>query len=107
MSSHIRGVPNTLIQQGDRGSKAQSTNHRAPAPGEVAKAPGGSDSVTLTDTAATLKEIETALASVPVADPQRVGNVRAALAEGRYEVNPGRVADKMIELESQIDAASE
>lgn len=57
------------------------------------------DTVSLTDAAAALRRAEEALSRTPVVEPQRVDTVRQALAEGRYQVNPARVADKFVQFE--------
>jgi negative regulator of flagellin synthesis FlgM len=67
---------------------------------------GQTDSVSLTDTAARLKELEMGLASQPVVDPQRVQTVKNAINDGTFEVDPDSVAEKMIEFETGLDETS-
>jgi len=67
---------------------------------------GQSDRVSLTDTAARLKELEMGLASQPVVDIQRVQSVQSAINDGSFEVDPDSVAEKMIEFETGLDETS-
>ncbi len=65
-----------------------------------------SDTVSLTDTAARLKELEMGLASQPVVDTQRVQSVQSAINDGTFEVDPDSVAEKMINFETGLDETS-
>ena len=60
------------------------------------------DKVVLTDMAARLKTLEQKLASQPEIDQARVDNVREAISRGEYRINPDRVADKMMDFESDF-----
>jgi len=57
------------------------------------------DVVSITDTAARLKQIEEQLKTIPVADNQRISELRSALNSGNFEVDAARVADKIISFE--------
>lgn len=67
---------------------------------------GQADTVSLTDTAARLKELEMGLASQPVVDTQRVQSVQSSINDGTFEVDPDSVAEKMIEFETGLDETS-
>lgn len=49
-----------------------------------------------------LREMERAVADIPVVDAQRVALVRKALLEGTYKVDPECVADKLIQFEKTL-----
>jgi negative regulator of flagellin synthesis FlgM len=49
-----------------------------------------------------MQEVEAALASVPVADPERIAEIKRAMAEGRFTVDAGKVADGLIESVRQM-----
>ncbi|MES0874117.1 flagellar biosynthesis anti-sigma factor FlgM [Sinimarinibacterium thermocellulolyticum] len=57
------------------------------------------DSVRLTDTARMLAELREHIAAAPTIDGKRVAETRLALAEGRYSVDPQRIADKLLRFE--------
>lgn len=58
--------------------------------------------MSLTDTAARLRKLESTLAQLPVVDRQRVEATRQAIADGSYRVDPARVAEKLLAFESAL-----
>ncbi|MDH5731546.1 MAG: flagellar biosynthesis anti-sigma factor FlgM [Gammaproteobacteria bacterium] len=61
------------------------------------------DSLTLTPIAQHLKAVESQLAMQPVVDENRVAAVRAKIERGEFDFNPERIADKLLQLEKQIN----
>ena len=59
----------------------------------------GSDHVTLTDSARSLQKIEEAIAKAPVVDTAKVAAIKQAVSSGTYQVDTGRVADKLLQFE--------
>lgn len=81
---------------------------RSLAKGEAAKAapdaapasPGRSDeTVNLTNDAKLLARLDKALESLPAVDQQRVAEIKAAIANGEYEIDADAIADAMIRLD--------
>ncbi len=62
----------------------------------------GADKVSLTSTAARLKDIEQRLASQTSVDNNRVSQVKSAISNGEYNVDADRVANKMIDFENSL-----
>lgn len=61
------------------------------------------DSVRLTGEAEGLQALERELGSVPAGiDLARVNALRSALADGRYQVDPQRIATRMLELDRDL-----
>jgi len=60
------------------------------------------DTVELTDVARLMQRVENMLANVPPTDRARVDAVRQALANGAYEVNPQRIAARVVRLEREL-----
>lgn len=60
------------------------------------------DTVRLTNTAQDIKKASDAAMSAPMADEKRVAEVKAALEAGNYQINPGRIADRMLQLEAKL-----
>ncbi len=60
------------------------------------------DKVSLTSTAARLKDIEQRLASQAPVDNNRVNEVKSAINNGEYNVDADRVANKMIDFENSL-----
>jgi negative regulator of flagellin synthesis FlgM len=67
----------------------------------VATAQSG-DQLTLTDSARTLQKIEETLAKTPVVNADKVSAVKQALSAGTYQIDPARVADKLLKFESGL-----
>ncbi len=59
-----------------------------------------SDTVSLSDNAVQLGKLGNSVASSPVVDAQRVEQVKQAIENGNYEVDPARVAEKLMQFES-------
>jgi negative regulator of flagellin synthesis FlgM len=57
------------------------------------------DHVTLTDSARSLQKIEEAVARTPVVNADKVAAAKQALSSGTYQINPGRVAGKLLKYE--------
>ncbi len=62
------------------------------------------DQVTLTDTARTLQAAEQRAAQASGVDERRVAELRAALADGSYQVDSRRVARKLVGFEQRLFA---
>lgn len=74
--------------------KSEIGNDKQPIVGRAVK----NDSVAITDTAQGIKK---ALehASTAVVDVARVATVKKAIADGSYQIDPNRIAEKMIRYE--------
>ena len=60
------------------------------------------DTVTLTSSARSLQKIEEAVAKAPVVNASKVAAVKQAVQSGTYQINAGRVADKLLQFESGL-----
>jgi|JI81AbrownRNA_FD_contig_61_617451_length_569_multi_2_in_0_out_0_2 negative regulator of flagellin synthesis FlgM len=54
------------------------------------------DSVELSSNSLKLSAMEGTLASQPVVDSARVNEIRQAIAEGKFKINPDAIADKLV-----------
>lgn len=61
------------------------------------------DSVELTEEVSRIQQIEKSLASIPIVNAGIVKAVSDSLEDGSYTVDSEKVADKIIEMEQQID----
>lgn len=70
----------------------------------VNSAPSASrtDTVSLTDTATQLQSIQQTLSDAPVVNNERVAALRAAIADGSYQVDATELAQNMINFETQL-----
>ena len=90
-STRSRAVRNERTAEGDKADA-----------GTRSEAAGSSAQVRLTDTAATLKQIESRLADLPDVDHKRVETLRQRIESGAYEVNAGRLADRLLAFERDL-----
>lgn len=102
MSIKINDLVNTQAQKTgeSRASATQRGDAGAAAGGTSASA--GSDKVTFTDGAQLMKELDQLIAAAPDVDTKRVEEIRTAISEGRYEIDPVRIAEKLMQLEERL-----
>jgi negative regulator of flagellin synthesis FlgM len=74
--------------------KSQGDASAAPSPAAQA-----GDTVTLTNSARSLQKIEEAVAKTPVVNAAKVASMKQAINSGNYQVDSGRVADKLLQFE--------
>lgn len=60
------------------------------------------DQVSLTPAAQQLRGLEQRIAEQPVVDTQKVNSIKEALASGSLEIDPNRIAGKMMSLEKAL-----
>lgn len=58
------------------------------------------DTVSISDNAASLGKMDNVSDAKPVVDMQRVEQIKQAIDNGSYEVDPKKIADKMMQFES-------
>lgn len=76
-----------------RAKAATNTQRPAAAPGEQ---------VELSPLSARLQEVEANIASSPVVDAARVAEIKQAISQGRFQINPERIADGLLESVRQM-----
>lgn len=104
MSIDINGVGNSQIPGRVGGTSDEARlkqQEQTPASAETGKS-STTDTLSLSDNALQLGKLETTTSSVPVVDTQRVEQVKAAIADGSYEINPEKIADKLMQFESML-----
>jgi negative regulator of flagellin synthesis FlgM len=85
--------------QPNAGSSTRSTTGAATQP--AASSSGDSARVQLSEASSRLSQLETQFSQSGF-DAAKVSEIRAAIAEGRYQVNAGAVADKLISTAAQL-----
>ncbi len=97
MAIDIHGISKPLVNDSVESSAAVGSRSAKPAAGSGAGAP--TDQVSLTASAALLKELEKEIVQLPVVDTGRVEAVQRAIATATFQIDPPRVADKLLQLE--------
>lgn len=102
--NNINGLNGQTPTRSNEGGKVSVTRgNEAQGQGGTAKAePASSDSVSLTDTAARLRKLESSLAQMPEVDSERVASIKQAIADGSYQVDAGNIADKLLNFEASF-----
>jgi negative regulator of flagellin synthesis FlgM len=60
------------------------------------------DHVTLTSAAQSLQKVSEAIAQAPVVNASKVATIKQAVSGGTYQIDPSRVADKMLQFENGL-----
>ena len=107
MAIEIKGV-----DAGPIGSGAGQPVERVRGIGAVGTGPtqgspsSSPDRVNITGTARTLATLQAAVAAAPEIDMKRVERLRLSIDRGTYVPNPARIADRLLQLETDIAAAT-
>lgn len=96
------GLPK--FPQAANSTGAGSAATTAVATGSTAAASTSDDQLKLTDSALALQKAARPGDTSSI-DPQRVEQVRKALADGSYKIDAGRIADRVLALEKQLGGA--
>lgn len=103
MANKISGIDGRPVQVG--GGAPVSRSRDATSGDRKTESTSGVSNIDVSDTARTLAALEDKISTLPVVSESRVDAVRRAMDEGRYHVDPQRVADKMMRFEVDLLAA--
>jgi len=106
-SMKINQTGKPLPASGDTESTARNPAAKSGGPAGGASVPADSTSVQLGATGAQLRELESSIASAPVVDSGKVAEIKQAISDGRFQVNAGVVADKLIDAVRDLISASQ
>jgi negative regulator of flagellin synthesis FlgM len=105
-------VPNKIsgYQANEPVAPAKGSNSGAQAaekaPADASASPASTastaDHVTLTGSALALQKLGEAVSATPVVDASKVASIKQAVSSGTYQVDAGRVADKLLQFESSL-----
>lgn len=101
MTNKIGGYGNRPVQSGP-GKSVSRERDAGTSASQSAEAGKAATPVRITDQARQLAALESAVQAAPVVNEARVAAVRLAVEEGRYEVDPERVADKLLRMEHEL-----
>ncbi|HEX3845021.1 MAG TPA: flagellar biosynthesis anti-sigma factor FlgM [Steroidobacteraceae bacterium] len=79
-----------------------ATGSSSSAPTPASTSSGNSGDVHITDSASQLATLEQTLHSLPAVDDARVTQVRTAIEQGTYRVQPQQIADQLLQLEHSL-----
>jgi negative regulator of flagellin synthesis FlgM len=93
--------PNNIPDRRVKGSASSDTSATPDKSSSAARS--ADDQVKLSDQAQTLKRMEDSVAELPAFDDARVKSIRDAIADGRYHVDPDRLAERFLALENELN----
>jgi negative regulator of flagellin synthesis FlgM len=99
MASKIDASDNRPAPTGPSRPVARTADVVSRGPGNPAGRPGD---LHITDSASKLASLEQALRSLPALDEARVAQIRTAIREGRYTIQPERIAEQLMQLEHAL-----
>jgi negative regulator of flagellin synthesis FlgM len=101
ISGYTATEPLAPIKGSNSNGVAADKSHGNAATAAASTAQTG-DQVTLTNSARSLQKIEEAVAKAPVVNTAKVASVKQAVQSGTYQIDAGRVADKLLQFESGL-----
>lgn len=96
--------PQPVSKAGETGAHAAVAR---PTSNKTGAADNSGTSVHLGTTTAQLRSIEGSIASTPLVDVHKVAEIKQAITEGRFQVNSGVVADRLISTVQDLITASQ
>ena len=91
------------LRSNQSGSVSEGQGRTGKAGGSAAQPGAGSGPrVELSPLGSQLAGIEAQLANVPVVDSQRVDEIKQAISDGRFKVNPDVIADRLLETVREL-----
>ncbi|GIU36037.1 flagellar biosynthesis anti-sigma factor FlgM [Shewanella schlegeliana] len=94
----INSHANTRVTTGN-GAKTASAQT---APATATPVPQKSDSVSITAQAQQIQNVQTKMADMPEIDQKKVDEIKAAIAEGRYKIDPEKLATNIASFENEL-----
>ena len=98
--------PNNNIRlntNGNSSQRAQSSGAtKAPEASSASPPQGSNDSVSLSGEAQVLQRLTDQINAAPDVDLDKVEAIKQAISEGRFEVNPEKIAERMLEQDSLL-----
>jgi negative regulator of flagellin synthesis FlgM len=108
MSTEINGLPPSRARHtGNQGQVKEGRSESGSAHQDSAKPSTTIDTVSLTGAATRMRQLEQTLEGLPIVDTQRVAKIKQDIASGNYTIDPERIAEKLLELESELTVKAE
>lgn len=95
-------APRTDLNQGSQQAGAVSGKSATESSKGSGVNPSNTDTVTFTATAAEMLKLEEGLANIPDIDNSRVETIKAALADGSYQIDPEKIVNNLLSIEKDL-----
>ncbi|WOT06225.1 flagellar biosynthesis anti-sigma factor FlgM [Shewanella youngdeokensis] len=90
---------NTRVNTDNTGKSNATQTSATPVQTAVAQK---ADSVSITPQAQQIQNIQTKMADMPDIDQKKVDEIKAAIAEGRYKIDPDKLATNIANFENEL-----
>lgn len=107
MTTRIKGPEGNPIEGSGGARNVERVRATPAARAEVAVAAGATDSVEITPSAKAMLVLQASLGELPDVDQKHVERIRMAIDSQTYRVDAGRIADRLMQLEGDLSAASQ
>jgi len=95
IDGNLRSIQSGQVSEGQ--GRSGKTGAASTPPGA-----GGGPRVQLSSLGSQLAGLEASLANVPVVDTQKVEEIKQAISDGRFKVNPDVIADKLLDTVREL-----
>lgn len=102
MTIDINGLNSSQGTPARGKGKVQGPSNESPASSSGSSKVDSTDHVKLSPQAKSLQELESKLSGFPEVNPEKIELIRRALREGDYQVDPARLAAKIVKFELDI-----
>ncbi|UJF21323.1 flagellar biosynthesis anti-sigma factor FlgM [Shewanella sp. OMA3-2] len=102
MAIDINKLKTTTTTPMQTARDAKTTGNAAQAAPKAATAAIKTDSVSITPQAQVLQSVQSKMASLPEIDQKKVADIKQAISEGRYKVDPEKLATNIASFELQL-----
>ena len=99
MTINLNGINVTKLNP--QAERAEQTSNEAKSSAQPSSEQQG-DNVRLSENASSIERLQQEIRQVDTFDHKRVEAISLAISEGRYPVDPQRIAQQFLELESQL-----
>lgn len=99
MAIEINNITQAKAHRSTDEAKLNQPTEQPPSQQESGKS-SVTDTVSLSDNAVQLGKNDHTAAATPVVDTQRVEELKQAISNGSYEIDPVKVADRLMQFES-------
>lgn len=105
MTVSITDLNSSKINTATQGKKVPDTRNEINTESQKQGNHKSADTVTFTESARLIQDLEKKIKAMPVVDAEKVAKVRENLSSGNYNISPERIAAKLLQYESLLGTA--
>lgn len=105
MTISITDLNSSKINTAAQGKKVSDTRNEINTESQKQSSNKSTDTVTFTESAKLIQDLEKKIKATPVVDAEKVAKVRENLRSGNYNISPERIAAKLLQYETLLETA--